>query len=272
MYARPRLRDAGPEGRGQIPNYFKDSSFGVPAGQAERTLLAARRRHDRARQGLRRAARLRHDARRRDVRPRLRGAEDRLFFMDVLRHAGRGELSSFAGGANAAMDAEQWEVAPVHRGRPRSARSTQPPDVLGAQGAQILRATSTTTSPASTSTSPRRKLDPTKMPGEYAAIGQPQGPDPWKRDGPDRDRVARRRHLRQGRRQRARVVAGRRRARQALRQASSGAARVQGLPRGRGPGGAGHGARQEALPLPGARRSSRAGVGAARPRLARSTT
>ena len=28
------------------------------------------------------------------------------------------------------------------------------------------------------------KLDPTKMPGEYAAIGHPQGPEPWKRDGP----------------------------------------------------------------------------------------
>jgi Penicillin amidase len=28
------------------------------------------------------------------------GAEDRLFFMDALRHAGRAQLSSFAGGAN----------------------------------------------------------------------------------------------------------------------------------------------------------------------------
>jgi penicillin amidase len=41
-------------------------------------------------------------------------AEDRLFFMDVLRHLGRGELASFAGGdpGNRALDAEQWAVAP----------------------------------------------------------------------------------------------------------------------------------------------------------------
>jgi hypothetical protein len=32
------------------------------------------------------------------------GAEDRLFFMDALRHAGRGELSELAGGANVSMD------------------------------------------------------------------------------------------------------------------------------------------------------------------------
>src|ERR671922_307309 len=42
------------------------------------------------------------------------GAEDRLFVMDVLRHAGRAQLSSFAGGAegNREMDREQWEIAP----------------------------------------------------------------------------------------------------------------------------------------------------------------
>ena len=31
-------------------------------------------------------------------------AEDRLFFIDVLRHAGRGELAQFAGGSNVGMD------------------------------------------------------------------------------------------------------------------------------------------------------------------------
>ncbi len=99
MYATPRLTAE------QLPNYFKDSSFGVPDGQAERTysprgdvtivrdrgfgvphIYGASR--DGAMFGTGYAA-----------------AEDRLFFMDVLRHAGRGELSDFAGGSNASMDA-----------------------------------------------------------------------------------------------------------------------------------------------------------------------
>src|SRR3954453_24100290 len=41
-------------------------------------------------------------------------AEDRLFFLDVFRHVGRGELSSFAGGAagNRAFGHLVWTVAP----------------------------------------------------------------------------------------------------------------------------------------------------------------
>jgi acyl-homoserine lactone acylase PvdQ len=41
-------------------------------------------------------------------------AEDRLFFMDIFRHLGRAQLSSFAGGApaNRAFDALMWSVAP----------------------------------------------------------------------------------------------------------------------------------------------------------------
>src|SRR5256885_10094716 len=41
-------------------------------------------------------------------------AQDRLFFIDVLRHVGRAELSSFAGGASAnrLLDREIWQTAP----------------------------------------------------------------------------------------------------------------------------------------------------------------
>src|SRR3954464_7443599 len=42
------------------------------------------------------------------------GAEDRLFLMDVLRHTGRAQLSSFVGGGNGnrQMDRTQWQIAP----------------------------------------------------------------------------------------------------------------------------------------------------------------
>src|SRR5947209_9051744 len=39
-------------------------------------------------------------------------AEDRLWFIDVLRHAGQGDLAQFAGGANVAMDESVWANEP----------------------------------------------------------------------------------------------------------------------------------------------------------------
>ncbi len=149
VYATPGLKAA------QIPNYFKDSSFGVAPGAGRAHVLAALRRHDRARQGA--SACRTSTARRATARcsasatpaPRT-GCSS----WTCCATPGAGELSSFAGGSNAAMDAEQWEVAPYTEadltrqaaaaaGRARRTRAT------------ILRATSTTTSPASTSTSPR---------------------------------------------------------------------------------------------------------------------
>ena len=55
------------------------------------------------------------------------------------------------------------------------------------------------------------------MPGEYAAIGHPQGPATVQGGRPDRHRLARRRHLRQGRRAGAGGLPARGRAREALR-------------------------------------------------------
>ena len=172
MYATPGLKAE------QLPNFFKDSSFGVPDGQAERTyspradvtivrdrgfgvphIYGATR--DGAMFGTGYAA-----------------AEDRLFFMDVLRHAGRADLASFAGGSNAKMDAEQWEVAPYTEAD-LDRQATQLPDFLGDDGRQIQRDVSNYIAGINAYIS-ETKLDPSKLPGEYAALGHPDGPQPWK--------------------------------------------------------------------------------------------
>jgi len=66
------------------------------------------------------------------------GAEDRLFLMDALRHAGRGRLSSFAGGAagNRAMDQEQWRVAPYDEAD-LVRQADQLDDLYGDEGRQL---------------------------------------------------------------------------------------------------------------------------------------
>jgi acyl-homoserine lactone acylase PvdQ len=173
VYATPGLTAA------DIPKYFKDSSFGVRPANVDRTysprsdVTIVRDRafgvphvygatRDGAMFGLGYV-----------------GAEDRLFFMDVLRHAGRGQLSSFAGGSNAAMDAEQWEVAPYTEAD-LERQAEQIPRLLGRQG-EILRRDVDNYVAGINRYISEAKLDPTKLPGEYVAIGHPQGPDPWKR-------------------------------------------------------------------------------------------
>ena len=172
VYATPGLTAA------QVPAYFKDATFGVQAGDVERryspradvTIVRDRgfgvphvygTTRDGAMFGLGYA-----------------GAEDRLFFMDVLRHAGRARLSSFAGGANAAMDAEQWEIAPYTEAD-LERQAEQIPRLLGRQG-EIMRRDVANYVAGINRYIAEARLDPTKLPGEYAAIGRPQGPDPWK--------------------------------------------------------------------------------------------
>ena len=173
VYATPGLR------ADQVGRYFKDATFGVRPGDVERRyspradvtivrdkgfgvphVYGATR--DGAMFGLGYA-----------------GAEDRLFFMDVLRHAGRGELAGFAGGSNAGMDADQWAVAPyTEADLERQADGLD--DVLGAAGAVIQRDTEHYIAGVNKYIADAR-LNPAKMPGEYVAIGRPQGPEPWKR-------------------------------------------------------------------------------------------
>jgi acyl-homoserine lactone acylase PvdQ len=174
VYATPGLQAS------QVPNFFKDSTFGVRPEDAERSYspradvtivrdkgFGVPHIYGKSRQGAMFGL-------------GYAGAEDRLFFMDVLRHAGRGELSSFAGGANQAQDAEQWSVAP-YRESDLTRQAEQLPIVLGRQGAVIQVDVDNYIAGVNQYIT-EAKLDPSKMPGEYAAIGRPQGPDPWKRE------------------------------------------------------------------------------------------
>ena len=95
----------------QIPNFFKDSSFGTQPGNVERTYSPrAGCTVQRDNFGVAHV----YGVTRSDTIfcAGYVGAEDRLFFMDVLRHAGRAQLSGFAGGANKAMDADVWSNSP----------------------------------------------------------------------------------------------------------------------------------------------------------------
>ena len=161
-----------------IPKYFKDGSFGVKADDVERTyhprpdVTVVRDRGFGVPHvyGTTRSAAM--------FGLGYVGAEDRLFFMDVLRHAGRGELSSFAGGANQGQDAEQWAVAPYTEAD-LERQVADLPKYLGAQGARIVTDAENYLAGVNQYIL-EAKLDPTKMPGEYVAIGRPLGPELFK--------------------------------------------------------------------------------------------
>ena len=100
--------------------------------------------------------------------------------MDALRHTGRAQLSSFAGGAagNRSQDAEQWALAPYTEADLQR-QADQLDDLYGADGLR-LQEDAATTSPASTSTSPRRGWTSRRCPASTRRSAGPLGPDPWK--------------------------------------------------------------------------------------------
>jgi acyl-homoserine lactone acylase PvdQ len=164
----------------QIPFYFKDATFGVRSGESERTYSP---RDDvtlvRDSQfgvphvyGSTRAGAM--------FGLGYAAAEDRLFFIDVLRHLGRAQLSSFVGGAegNRELDREQWLLAPYAEADLQR-QVDQLDNLYGTDGARI-QADATAYVAGVNKYINEAKLDPSKMPGEYAAVGRPAGPDPWK--------------------------------------------------------------------------------------------
>jgi acyl-homoserine lactone acylase PvdQ len=105
------------------------------------------------------------------------GAEDRLFLMDALRHAGRSELSGFAGGLNKRMDAETWAIAPYTEADLQE-QVDKADDLYGSEGAALQQDVSDYVDGINQYISEAR-TDPNKMPGEYAAIGKPL--EDWKK-------------------------------------------------------------------------------------------
>ena len=181
-------------------------------GEARRRgahLLPARRRDDPARQGLRRPPRLRAHARRHDVRRRLRGRRGPAVLHGRAaqrRAAARSPASPAAPRATGRWTRTSGRRRPTPRST--SSASTTTSTTSTAPRARRSSATSRTTWPGVQAYIAEARLNPLKMPAEYAAIGRPQGPHGLERARRDLHRHADRRHLRQGRRLGAGLGAG----------------------------------------------------------------
>jgi acyl-homoserine lactone acylase PvdQ len=154
----------------QIGNYFKDATFGVPTGDVgssespEPGVTIVRDKQF----GVPHIYG--------DTRPALMfgigyaTAEDRLFFIDALRHAGQGDLASFAGGANVSMDESVWASEPYTQ---QDLAAQVQHIAAGPDGQQILSdATNYVAGINAYITAAKNPLNlATKMPAEYTVLG-----------------------------------------------------------------------------------------------------
>src|SRR3954452_14300517 len=172
VYASPTLT------HDQIGDYYKDATFGVPDGQTDTT--------ESPKPGLTIVRDKQYGVphiygdTRADTMfgAGYAGAEDRLFLMDVLRHTGRAQLSSFVGGAagNRQMDRTQWAIAPYNEADLQK-QIDLAPTVYGKLGEEI-RTYGQAFVDGINAYIDAAMLDPTKMPAEYAAFGKM--PEHWK--------------------------------------------------------------------------------------------
>jgi acyl-homoserine lactone acylase PvdQ len=100
------------------------------------------------------------------------GAEDRLFLMDILRHTGRAQLSSFIGGGagNRQMDRTQWALAPYTEAD-LQAQVDLAGRVYGVAGQQVVDDVTEYVAGINAYID-RAMLDPALLPAEYAALGK----------------------------------------------------------------------------------------------------
>jgi hypothetical protein len=98
-------------------------------------------------------------------------AEDRLFFIDVLRHTGRATLSSFVGGSasNREMDRTQWGIAPYTEADLQK-QIDQAPKIYGALGTHMVQMLDAFVAGINAYVD-EAMINPNKLPAEYAAFG-----------------------------------------------------------------------------------------------------
>ena len=174
VYATPGLSEE------RLGEFFKDATFGVEPGNVERTYSP---RDDvtivRDQFGV----------------PRIYGstragaifgagyiaAEDRIFFIDALRHAGRAQLASFAGGSegNREMDRSVFADTPYRNDQEFQIQYDLADEAYGAEGLQVQRDVTEYVAGINARIAELR-ANPVQMPGEYAALGHPEGPEDWK--------------------------------------------------------------------------------------------
>lgn len=166
LYASPSLTEA------DVPKYYKDATFGVKPEDVESTISP--------RPGVTIV---------RDKQfgiPHVYGdtfedvefgagyaaAQDRLFLIDVLRHTGRAELSSFIGGSagNRAQDQTQWASAP-YTDADLQKQIDQGLQRYGADGEKVKSGGEAFVAGINQYID-EALLDPTKLPAEYAALGK----------------------------------------------------------------------------------------------------
>lgn len=174
LYASPKLR------HDQISQFFKDATFGVKAGDTAGTESPPG--HPGVRIVRDRQFGVPHiygdTADDVEFGAGYAGAEDRLFLMDILRHTGRAQLSSFAGGAagNRKMDRTQWAIAPYTEADLQR-QIDDAPKLYGAEGTRLVRYGKDYVDGINAYVNATR-TDPTKLPFEYGAFGKT--PQPWK--------------------------------------------------------------------------------------------